>query len=259
MKHESSFNCTIDRKIGKMSMHTKAKIVDQHRGPGSYNPCLISTSAPAFSMGSRIKTKDSEMWQRGPGSYDLREPKRGPSFTLGVRESTKKNNQSSIPGPGAYNTDKSRFIKNSAPAYSMGGRITTNNSISQSPGPGAYNIDSGSKSTSGLVYNMSSKVYDSITNSGNLFSQSTIKSTPAFSFGGRSKSRVDNTPGPGSYNVDVGNLKKGGPAYSIACHENRFKGTKGSSPGPGAYNISSIGRSAPSYTIAQKCQESFIA
>ncbi|KAG0597588.1 hypothetical protein M758_12G007000, partial [Ceratodon purpureus] len=228
-----------------MSMHSRSRIADQRRGPGSYNPCLISTSAPAYSMGSRFKAKDNEMWQRGPGCYDLGEPKRGPSFSLGVRDSTKSNNQSSIPGPGAYNTTRSTFTKHSAPAYSMGGRSTSNSSTFQSPGPGAYNIDS----------SMNSRVSDAITGSGSAFGHSTMKSAPAFSFGGRSQSRMDSTPGPGSYNIDVGNSKKGGPAYSIACRENRFKGDKGSSPGPGAYNVSSIGRSAPSYTIAQKRQE----
>lgn len=85
-----------------------------------------------------------------------------------------------------------------------------------------------------------------------------MKSAPAFSFGGRSQSHLDNTPGPGAYNVDVGK-HKGGPAYSMASRENRFKSDKGYSPGPGTYNISSIGRSAPSYTIAQKRQETSIA
>lgn len=252
MEYEASFNCSSEKKGGRMSMHSKGKIADQRRGPGSYNPCMISTSAPAYSMGSRFKTKDSELWQRGPGSYDLGVPKRGPSFSLGVRDSAKPNSQSSIPGPGTYNTDKSTFSKNSAPAYSMGGRNTTNSSISQSPGPGAYNIESSSKNHIGPTYNMNSRVSDAVISS---FGNSNLKSAPAFSFGGRSHFRVDNTPGPGSYNVDVGNLNKGGPAYSIASREHRFKGDKGSSPGPGAYNISSTGRSAPSYTIAQKRHE----
>jgi hypothetical protein len=255
MEYEASFNCSSNKRNGKMSMRRKSKIADQSRGPGSYNPCLISTSAPAYSMGSRFKAKDNELWQRGPGSYDLGEPKRGPSFSLGVRDSAKPNNQPPIPGPGAYNIDKSTFIKNSAPAYSMGGKKSINNSIFQSPGPGAYNIDNAPKNNSGPTYSMNLRISDAITSSGSTFGRSTMKSTPAFSFGGRSHSRVDNTPGPGSYNIEVGNLKKGGPSYSIASRENRFKGDKGSIPGPGTYNISSTGRSAPSYTIAQKRQD----
>lgn len=259
MVDEPSFNSK--RGIQKTKASTNLMnhhSIDKLRGPGSYNPCKISTSAPAYSMGSRLKNKDNEMWQRGPGSYDFGEPKRGPSFSLGIRDSIKSNNSSSIPGPGAYNTDKSTFTKASAPSYSMGGRNTTKDYAFQSPGPGAYNLEYSSKNNMGQTHNLNSRVSDATISSGSTFGRSTMKSAPAFSFGGRSQSQLDNTPGPGAYNVDVGR-NKGGPAYSIASRENRFKSDKGFSPGPGSYNISSTGRSAPSYTIAQKRQETSIA
>jgi len=220
---------------------------DELRGPGSYNPCKISTSSPAFSMGSRFKNKDNETWQRGPGFYNFGEPKRGPSFSLGVRDLMKPNKNFSIPGPGAYNSDKSTFTKPSTPSYSMGGKITQKNNTFLSPGPGAYNIEyNSSKRNSRPNYNLNSKAYDAIITSR---SKSGHSSAPAFSFGGRSQSHFDTTPGPGAYNLDLGKNRRG-PSYSIAGRENRFKSNKSSSPGPGAYNISSVGRSAPSYSIA---------
>jgi len=209
-------------------------------------------------MGSQFRKKDNETWQRRPGYYNFGEPKQGPSFSLGIRDSIKSNNSFSIPGPGAYNSDKSTFTRASAPAYSMGGRNKIKDSTFLSPGPGAYNIEYSSKNNIGSPYHLNSRVSNAIVSSKSTFGRSTMKSTPAFSFGGRSQFQLDNTPGPGAYNVDVGKNRQG-PSYSIASRENRFKSDKGSSPGPGTYNISSVGRSAPSYTIAQKRQENSIA
>lgn len=190
--------------------------------------------------------------------YDARVMKRGPGFAIGVRDSMKRNKELSsslsIPGPGAYNTTKSCFTKASAPAFSMAGRTTTSDCNAYSPGPGAYNVDGGSKhnriGSHGSVARRG-KVCESRTSFG---SCNNMRSTPSFTFGARSHVQMDHTPGPGSYNVGVGTFKVG-PSYSIASREHRFHGQKSSNPGPGAYNVpgaSSVGRAAPSYTIAHK-------
>lgn len=178
--------------------------------PQSYNVPSPRRSARDITFGQTTKAKSTAVnYGPSPFSYDPHHTEVGAKdITFHYR--VKQRQSQETPGPGAY--DISREAR-SGYKFSFTGRTTQSSysPVRNFPGPGAYNARQPSRENPGYTfanrtnYNSMYKVNDAMPNVGpNTYQIRDDASShyPSLSFRGRVKTRqTDETPAPGSYNV----------------------------------------------------------
>ena len=88
---------------GKPSPERKSDIP----GPGSYDAReeIVKDRIPTAKIGKNkrdfLSTSNEDLSKPGPGNYEVKEQRTVISYTMGVKERTRQ--QDDIPGPGTYN------------------------------------------------------------------------------------------------------------------------------------------------------------
>eukprot|EP00277_Geminigera_cryophila_P041439 CAMPEP_0173094756 /NCGR_PEP_ID=MMETSP1102-20130122/31311_1 /TAXON_ID=49646 /ORGANISM="Geminigera sp., Strain Caron Lab Isolate" /LENGTH=271 /DNA_ID=CAMNT_0013984095 /DNA_START=41 /DNA_END=856 /DNA_ORIENTATION=- len=198
-------------------------------GPGAYSPnSSMMHAAPRYSLSPRRNHLDHMAFVPGPGAYDPNNPAHKPrGVSLGQRINVYGVN-TVTPGPAAYNVDDATGLsrgsgsnvgtkggRRGAPSWSFGlkaGAGAMGVSLG-TPGPGAYSPSARSVAMTGqsLSYSM------------------TARTIPR---------NHHNTPGPGAYNINYGNTRRGtftSSKHSIHAKCRSLEASNYYTPGPGQY------------------------
>uniref|UniRef100_A0A8C9AGP8 CIMAP1 family member D n=1 Tax=Prolemur simus TaxID=1328070 RepID=A0A8C9AGP8_PROSS len=121
-------------------------------GPGAYSPekapPMRHRTAPAFTLGSRLRPKPLDTLVPAPNAYTM-PPLWGsqiftkpssPSYTVAGRTPPARPPQdpAEIPGPGQYNSPDPDTYRQRQPAYTMLGRPRAPRPLQETPGPGTH-------------------------------------------------------------------------------------------------------------------------
>jgi len=251
--------------------------IEQTPGPGDYNE--PGNKQKGISMGQRMQNRQAEDMP-GPGNYEGKSHiNEGPQYSMyqkreqrieqtpgpgdysqpgikqkGVTIGQKftQRNPEELPGPGNYE-GKSTFQE--GPQYSMYQK--RDQKIQQTPGPGDYNEPG--KQQRGVTIGQRIKQRDAeeLPGPGNYEGKSHIHEGPQYTISQKFFSKIEQTPGPGDYQVnedmqisgEINGVKSQGKGVTIG---KKFKNREAEElPGPGQYEDSPM-KSSRGFKIGTK-------
>lgn len=214
-------------------------------GPGTYNvgwnpaPATNNANAPFNTTSQRPPLSQSDPRVPGPGRYDLSEPddvRIGVVSCPFVSESARFPLDADVhlPGPAAYDIqgrfpDK-RGVRSHTFAGLAPGSLAPVTDDAVSLGPGSYNPNDRAAR------------------------RSNPRAAHFSKYSGRDSARVNENPGPASYNPDLPprSLYNGKPSSMFATNTNRLVYAVKDTPGPGDYEIAgSVLRKGPACTLGR--------
>ncbi|KAJ9470947.1 Sperm-tail PG-rich repeat [Diplonema papillatum] len=209
---------------------------DDVPGPGAYNVVPASMEGRAFSMGGLLPAKEAASDVPGPGSYEVLPRMAGPDGAAFPRAGRLVNvafDDMTQPGPGYYETRPPE----GGPKFTIGTRhIDNSSSLLQAdalPGPGSYNVPPSRSAPSVTIGHA-------------------LNPTGGFGL-------VDDTPGPGQYEVAVRLESDKNRGVTIGRrHDSLAEGQAATGPdvGPGSYQAKSL-HTGPVVTMGQKTDGQF--
>ncbi|CDW83428.1 UNKNOWN [Stylonychia lemnae] len=237
-------------------------------GPGEYDQSksnYVKDKTPLYGFGKSARP-GIKSEAPGPGSYEPKKmPNNSTKFSIGsktVHDKMFKIQNEDKPGPGAY---EQKVIKEATPQYSFG--LKHKQQVSDNPGPGSYDASlkkqekaSGfGKSTRDTIKQFSSKPVDlSLPGPGAYNFES--KNEKGFKMGAKISQRLNENPGPGSYEPAIKTGRPQTATFKMGTQERKtFLSTSQSQhelPGPGNYNNpKEFGKGVPTYKIGIKTKE----
>lgn len=186
-------------------------------GPGAYNEHkqFTNPNAPNYSIGNdaRVKQDKERVLVPGPGAYQpviTQSKLQEPNYSFGKANRSDLYDNKGNPGPGSYNYQK-EISEN--PRFALGIKLNPKGKDNV-PGPSDYHptIDT----------------------------YSIKRSQPAIGFGSEKKGlvRIDENPGPGTYEGDQSSIKTSAPQRRFGTAP-RTRPQSALVPGPGAYEFNS--------------------
>ncbi|EGR30653.1 hypothetical protein IMG5_126740, partial [Ichthyophthirius multifiliis] len=233
-------------------------------GPGAYNVDKKQIMVPPkWKIGSESRGNQKPNQNPGPGQYSTKTyVDQGSKYTIGNSTKPIGNTFQLVPGPGAYNINKS--IQKRQPQYSMRIKNNTQERVF-TPGPGEYQSKSFvfNKYKRSVVFSKQKRddlYQQSISpGPGNYDNLRPKSAAPEFKFGSEQRDclyRTQQTPGPGHYEQKpIMETGRGKTMFSRKNYEHISQ-----VPGPGQYqqDTSIIKNKKPSFIIGTQSRDSLL-